>query len=106
MSKRSSQLSTVGYIIAQKALESKGWTKEFLAGLLELSPSTIHNFFAQKPIEKENFAKICVALQIASKEVIDIQKFQNKESIDKLVADIRQKSQNSIIQRCGTMKVL
>lgn len=106
MSKRSSQLSIVGYIIAQKALESKGWTKEFLAGLLELSPSTIHNFFARKPIEKENFAKICVALQIASKEVIDIPKFQNNESIDKLVADIRQKSQNSIIQRCGIMKVL
>ncbi|MCC5604269.1 NACHT domain-containing protein [Nostoc favosum] len=106
MSKRSSQLSTEGYIIAQKALESKGWTKEFLAGKLELSPATIHKFFARKPVEKDNFANICVALKIATQEVIDIPKFQNNESIDKLIADIRQKYQNSIIQRCGTMKVL
>jgi len=106
MSKRSSQLSIEGYIIAQKALELKGWTKDFLAGKIELSPGTIHNFFARKPVEKENFAKICVALKIPTQEVLDISEFQNKESINKLVADIRQKTQNSIIQRCGTMKVL
>ncbi|WP_223280320.1 NACHT domain-containing protein [Nostoc sp. PA-18-2419] len=106
MSKRSSQLSTEGYKIAQKALESKAWTKEFLAGELELSSGTIHNFFARKPVEKENFAKICGLLEIATQEVIDLSEFQNQELIDKLVADIRQKSHNSIIQRCGTMKVL
>ena len=106
MSKRSSQLSTEGYKIAQKALELKGCNKEVLAGELELSSGTIHNFFARKPVEKENFAKICGLLEIATQEVIDLSEFQNQELIDKLVADIRQKYHNSIIQRCGTMKVL
>ncbi|MFN6462476.1 MAG: NACHT domain-containing NTPase [Nostoc sp. DedVER02] len=103
MSKRSSQLSSEGSKIAQKALELKGWTKEFLASQIYLSSGTIHSFFARKPVEKENFAKICGILKIATQEVIDIPKFQN---IDNLVAEIRQKTQDSIIQKCGAMKVL
>jgi DNA-binding Xre family transcriptional regulator len=106
MSKRSSNLSLEGSKIAQQALESKGWTKELLAHQLELSSGTIYHFFAKKGVDKENFKKICEALQISIGQVIDLSEFQNSDSINKLVTSTRQKYQNSILQRCGTMRVL
>jgi len=106
MSKRSSNLSLEGFKIAQQALESKGWTKKLLAIQSEVAESTIYNFFARKGVDKEYFAKICEILDISTKEVIDLSEFQNIDSIDELVTSIRQKCQNSIIQKCGTMRVL
>ena len=45
MSKRSLKLSREGIKKANKALKGKNWSKEYLAGHVVLSASTIHNFY-------------------------------------------------------------
>ena len=64
MSKRSSRLSVQGSKIAKKSFDNVGYTKQKLAIEAELSQATIYNFFASKPVEKENFIKLCQILQL------------------------------------------
>lgn len=72
MSNRSVKLSREGIRKASKALKGKNWSKEYLAGHVFLSPSTIHNFFAGKPVERANFSFICEALNLNTEEVADL----------------------------------
>ncbi len=116
MSKRSLKLSREGIKISNKALKSKNWSKEYLAGHLSLSPSTIHNFFAGKPVDRTNFLLICDALALNIQEVADLfpdaetepdeQKQDTSFNIDALVQEVRQKIRDSIITRCGIIRVL
>ncbi|MBD2012426.1 NACHT domain-containing NTPase [Microcoleus sp. FACHB-53] len=106
MSKRSSRLSVQGSKIAKKSFDNVGYTKQKLAIEAELSQATIYNFFASKPVEKENFIKLCQILQLEPKEVADLSEPETIELIDELVIEARQKCQSSIIQKCGIMRVL
>lgn len=106
MSKRSSRLSVQGSKIAKKSFDNLGYTKQRLAIEAELSEATIYNFFASKPVEKENFIKLCQILQLEPKEVADLSEPETIELIDELVIEARQKCQSSIIQKCGIMRVL
>lgn len=116
MSKRSLKLLREGIKISNKALKSKNWSKEYLAGHLSLSPSTIHNFFAGKPVDRTNFLLICDALALNIQEVADLfpdaetepddQKQDTSFNIDALAQEVRQKIRDSIVTRCGTIRVL
>jgi predicted NACHT family NTPase len=116
MSKRSLKLSREGIKISNKALKSKSWSKEYLAGHVSLSSSTIHNFFAGKPVDRTNFSLICDALALNVQELADLSPDVETESentkqdssfdIDALVLEVRQKIQNNIVTRCGTIRVL
>lgn len=116
MSKRSLKLSREGIKISNKALKSKNWSKEYLAGHLSLSPSTIHSFFAGKPVDRTNFLLICEPLALDWQEVADLspdaelkpddKKQDTSIDIDALVLEVRQKIRGSIVMRCGTIRVL
>lgn len=116
MSKRSLKLSREGIRNSNKALKSKSWSKEYLAGHVPLSASTIHNFFAGKPVDRTNFLLICDALALDWQKIADLSQdvqleLDNKKSdisidIDALVLEVRQKIRDSIVIRCGTIRVL
>lgn len=116
MSKRSFKLSREGIKQASRALKSKNWHKEYLAGHVSLSPSTIHSFFAGKRIYWTNFSLICEALALNWQEIVDsspeaeIEPDDKKQDtsidIDALVLEVRQNIRNNIVTRCGTIRVL
>lgn len=116
MSKRSLKLSKEGIRKSNRALKSKNWTQGCLASHVYLSASTIHNFFASKPIDRTNFLLICDALDLDWQEVVDSspeaeiepdnKKQDNSIDIDALVLEVRQKIGNNIVTRCGTIRVL
>lgn len=97
-------------------MKSKNWSKEYLAGHVYLSSSTIHKFFAGKPVDKTNFSLICDALALELQKVVDsspeaeIEPDDKKQDtsidIDALVLEVRQKIENNIVTRCGTIRVL
>ena len=72
---------------------------------VQVSSSTISNFFSGC-VDKENFVKICTILEINPENVADLSESHNSESIEQLVADMGQRCQSSIIQKCGIMRVL
>lgn len=116
MSKRSLKLSREGIRNSNKALKSKSWSKEYLAGHVPLSASTIHNFFAGKPVDRINFLLICDALALDWQKIADLSQdvqleLDHKKSdisidVDALVLEVRQKIQNNVVTRCGTIRVL
>jgi predicted NACHT family NTPase len=116
MLKRSLKLSSEGIRKSSRALKSKNWSKECLAGHVSLSSSTIHSFFTGKPVDRVNFSLICDALNLELQEVVDsspeaeIEPDNKKQDtsidIDALVLEVRQKIRNNIVTRCGTIRVL
>lgn len=116
MLKRSLKLSKEGIRKSSRALKSKNWSKEYLAGHVSLSSSTIHSFFTGKPVDRINFSLICDALDLELQEVVDSspdneielddKKQDTSIDIDALVLEVRQKIRNNIVTRCGTIRVL
>lgn len=90
-------------------------TKIDLAVELEISRSTVQNFFAGKPVGRENFHKICQKLEIPWREIADLPEdtiyalekaAESSSNLVELVQELRQKGSDSIQQRCGMMRVL
>ena len=91
-------------------------TKIDLAVELEISRATVQNFFAGKPVGRENFHKICQKLEIPWREIADLPEDTTVYALEKaaesssnlvdLVQELRQKGNTSIQQRCGMMRVL
>ena len=90
-------------------------TKIDLAAELEISRATVQNFFAGKPVGRENFHKICQKLELPWQEIADLpapeeslpeEADSNNSDIDSLVAEVRRKGYASIHQRCGMIRVL
>lgn len=116
MSKRSLKLSREGIRTASRVLKSKNWTQGYLVSHVYLSSSTIHNFFAGKPVDRKTFSLICDALDLELQEVVnfspdneiepDNEKQDTSIDIDALVLEVRQKIRNNIVTRCGTIRVL
>ena len=113
--KRSLKASSVGLHRANKAVLTFA-TKIDLAAELEISRATVQNFFAGKPVGRENFHKICQKLELPWREVADLPEdtqeppqpevTQNSTDVDTLVQEVRDKSSASIQLRCGIMRVL
>ena len=112
--KRSLKASSAGLHRANKAVLTFA-TKIDLAAELEISRATVQNFFAGKPVGRENFHKICQKLELPWREVADLPEdtqppqpevTQNSTDVDTLVQEVRDKSSASIQLRCGIMRVL
>ena len=80
-------------------------TKTSLAVALEMSRTTITNFFARRPVEQAKFRRICRELKIKVEEVIEAA-VEVDRGIDALVKKLRVAVQPLIQAQCGTMRVL
>jgi DNA-binding Xre family transcriptional regulator len=69
--KRSLKASSEGIDKANKAVLTFA-TKLDLAAEVGISRATIQNFFAGKPIGRENFHKICQKLELSWKDIAEI----------------------------------
>jgi hypothetical protein len=123
ISKRSLKASKEGIQLASRAI-LKFPTKIDFAVELEVSRSTIQNFFACKPIGRENFHKICQGLDLCWEEIADLPQQQlrpsnaneigqkilfeeKKEPINfSFVEQFRLQVQPRILSMCSTMRVL
>ncbi len=126
ISKRSLKASKEGVQLASLAI-LRFPTKIDFAVELEISRSTVQNFFAGKPVGRENFHKICQELDLAWQEVaelpqqpekstakitqvnLDTSKYTDKNTdfaVDLLVMECRSQIRARIMSVCGTMRVL
>ena len=114
--KRSLTATQAGINRANKAVLTFA-TKIDLAAELEISRATVQNFFARKPVGRENFHKICQKLQLPWQEIADLPEeepqqkpqselIQNDCDVETLVQELRNKGRATIQRRCGIMRVL
>ncbi len=114
MSDRSLKATAAGIQIAKNALTTKKLTQEKLANDLGITRSTVSNFFAGKPVDRQMFVSICDALDKLNWQEISGQlpsqsgKGSEGEGIDieALVRVAREQCAEDIRKRCGTMRVL
>ncbi len=112
---RSLKLSVQGIQKANIALQ-KFAGKRDLAANLAMSPTTVTNFFAGRPVKRREFHEICKKLRLDWQEVADlpqqdesepVEKLQNKGSdIDELVREVRSLYRDKIQYDCGQMQLL
>ena len=113
--RRSLKASPEGIYRANKAVLIFA-TKIDFAAELEISRATVQNFFAGKPVGRENFHKICQKLELPWREIADLpeepevaaahQDNQSSWDLEALVQEVRHKGSASIQQKCGMMRVL
>jgi len=122
MAARSLTATPDGINTAINALTGKGWSKEDLAGEVEIQGkttikgigiATVKKFFAGKSVDRKYFVGICKALDVDWEEIAGLktsaavtESAESQGDIDALVQIIRQQVQADIHHRCGTMRVL
>jgi predicted NACHT family NTPase len=127
-SKRSLKASKEGVQLASRAI-LRFPTKIDFAVELEISRSTVQNFFAGKPIGRENFHKICQELDLRWEEVAELPQKSNlsmlqhnsvkvdlidqkadskpiQTTVDFSISEYRLQIQSRIVSTCSTMRVL
>jgi NACHT domain len=132
-SKRSLKASKEGVQLASRAI-LRFPTKIDFAVELEVSRSTVQNFFAGKPIGRENFHKICQELDLRWEEVAELPQKLNlstlqhnsakdksakvdlidqkadykpiQATVDFSISEYRLLTQSRIMSTCSTMRVL
>jgi predicted NACHT family NTPase len=112
---RSLQLSAQGRQKADIALQ-KFAGKRDLAANLGMSPTTVTNFFAGRPVKRREFHEICKKLKLNWQEVADlpqqdesepVEKLQNKGSdIDELVREVRSRCCDKIQDQYSKIQLL
>lgn len=109
------QASPEGTEKALKALKHHSLTlKAFAQKELKVSLYTVNKFFKGKLVEPQYFYKICERLNLDWHEIVakpaQITSLRTVEDpgsdIDALVEEVRQKSHDYTVRRCGTMQVL
>lgn len=107
---RSLKASKTGLEKVEQAFKLKGWTQEYLAGVVKRSRPTIINFFGRRPVDKSVFQAICTELDLEWGEIVELEAGQEKpthdRTIDVLVQQVREKVSESIQKQCGWMHVL
>ena len=98
------QLSIEAGQKAEQALLMYG-TKTSLADNLDISRTTITNFFACRDVDQAKFKKICRELKLKWEEVI-VREIPTDSGIDRLVQEVRSQIEPVIRSLCGTMRVL
>ena len=121
MAKRSLQVDKQHIEKVSKAFVSLGLTqKDFAETRLQLSRSTISNFLRGKPVNRENFIRICESLKLDWEEITGLKssvgiahvtagiedKEQSSEDITSLVNQLREQVKPDIETCCGTMRIL
>lgn len=106
---RSLRASEEGLAKAKEAFKLKGWTQEYLAGVVGCSRGTVINFFARRPVAKGLFQAFCIELGMEWNEVAEMEGDEVPErtfNINELVQSVRSKIRDSIWKKCGSMRVL
>jgi predicted NACHT family NTPase len=119
MANRGIKASPEGIEKAKEALIRNNLNQTVLAEELELSRSTVSNFFNGKPVDRINFEEICKKLGLDWREIVakppsepDPQVVQEahsslaSEDVDALVQELRQRCHNKIQSQCGTLRML
>lgn len=110
MASRSLRLSPEGGKRAKEAIAFKKLTKAQLAEQVELSRTSVANFFAGKPVDRNTFIAICTALDISWDEVLNVSDSPNKvvteSNLDALVQENRKRVKPVIDKHCSSMRVL
>ena len=113
MSDRSLITTETGINLARIALTGKKLTQEKLALDSKIARSTVSNFFAGKPVDRQIFVTICEELELDWQEIsgqLTSQSGKGSESesidIEALVKLARERCAEDIRKRCGTMRVL
>ncbi|BAY24637.1 putative signal transduction protein containing Nacht domain [Calothrix sp. NIES-2100] len=117
MAKRSLQASVEGIRKAKLAFKRKGWTQEYLAATVGLETrQPIWKFFTGKPIDRQAFNEICLALdldpadilqQSTDEELLPVEKpTQVTLDIKSLVEKLRSLNSGKIQAQCGTLHIL
>lgn len=107
---RSLRASKIGFEKAQRAFKLKGWTQEYLAGVVGRRRQTIINFFARRPVDKSVFQAVCTELGLEWGEIAELEEEEKQavktSNIDELVQQVREKIKPYIQACCGEMRVL
>ena len=111
---RSLKVSPAGINQVKNGLRNFG-SKLALADELEISRATVQKFFVGKPIDRENFHKICQRLNLSWQAIAEFpaedesfQEFLCDTGFDlaAVVNELRQKAHQHIESRCGMVRVL
>ncbi len=104
---RSLSLTTEQQAKADIAL-SKFGSKRDLAADLQMSPTTITNFFAGRPVQRKIFHAICKKLKLdwQPEPVTQQQTKSETSNVDELVREVRDAIRPLIQEKCGKMRVL
>ncbi|WP_300422051.1 MULTISPECIES: NACHT domain-containing protein [unclassified Nostoc] len=87
-------------------------TQKALAEDLRITRQPIGKFFTGKPVDRNLFVQICDRLDLEWEEIIAEPASEpevnqdNSIDIDAIVQEVREKIKPSILERCGTMRVL
>lgn len=110
MASRSLRLSPEGGKRAKEGVVFKKLTKEQLAVQVGLSRSSVAQFFAGRPVDRNTFIAICKALDLSWDEVLDVSDSANKvateSNLDALVQENRKRVKPVIDMHCSSMRVL
>lgn len=102
---RSLSLAAEEQIKANTAL-SKFGSKRDLAADLKMSPTTITNFFAGKPVQRKQFHAICRKLKLDWQPRPSNQPQTSASKIDALVQQVRSLAKSKVKSKHGTMRML
>ncbi|MFB8788599.1 MAG: NACHT domain-containing protein [Potamolinea sp.] len=101
---RSLQLTTEQQVSANIAL-SKFGSKRDLAAYLKMSPTTITNFFAGRPVQRKQFHAICKKLKLDWQPESPKQASSNISDIDELVREVRSHCCSKILTTCNHIQL-
>ncbi|MEH2452455.1 NACHT domain-containing NTPase [Nostoc sp.] len=97
---------------AKRALIGCSLTQKALAEDLGITRQPIGKFFTGKPVDRNLFVQICDKLDLEWEEIVaepvsepEVNQ-DNSIDIDAIVQGVREKIKPSILERCGTMRVL
>jgi predicted NACHT family NTPase len=106
---RGIQATAVGLEKLKNALKLKGWTQEYLAGIVGCTRQTVSKFIAGQRIGKQIFQDICLALDLRWGEIAELEAnelIDRQPNLDELVETVRVNIYDSIQTNCGSMRVL
>jgi predicted NACHT family NTPase len=108
---RGLKASFAGLKAARKAFERRGRTQDYLAGAIGCTRQTVSRFFSgDHLIEQRIFEALCQELGLDWAEIAEWPEgsmpVAASLNLDALVQSVRQQVQSSLLERCGTMRVL
>ncbi|MEO1146230.1 MAG: NACHT domain-containing NTPase [Cyanobacteria bacterium J06638_22] len=109
MAGRSLQASAEGIQMIRKAIKRDGWKQDELKDELGLKTrQPITRLLRGDPIERSTFEELCHLLGLAVEDVavLDAEASSEKQDLDALVREVRERIRPLIQEQCGTMRVL
>jgi uncharacterized protein YjbI with pentapeptide repeats/transcriptional regulator with XRE-family HTH domain len=98
---RSCRASKQGIEKAERAFKLKGWTQEYLAGVIGRKRQTIINFFARRTVDKSVFQAICTELDLEWGEIAELE--EGEEQAGKYEMDVAQQNTSESYQQSSSI---